>query len=163
MKLDPVTEHLKIGVRNREAVQGFIRHILNLPATETDEMMVQRHVRVKACAFVPDIHLTHQAGPPQYAEGVIHGIAGDHRMAAFHHAIQVIGRRVTDRTGERAVDGRALWSQPHMMMAEPLPDCVTCWVHTYLGMIPRYHMVHPRIKPSYSGSSSCTAANGLKA
>jgi hypothetical protein len=148
MKLDPMTEHLKIAVQDREAVQGFIRHILNLPATETDEMMVQRHVRVKARAFMPDIHLAHQAGSPQYAERVIHGIAGDHRMAAFHHAIQIIGRRVTDRSRKRAVDGCTLWSEPHSVMAKPFSDCVACWAHTYLGMIPRYHMIHPWIKPS---------------
>jgi len=69
-------------------------------------------------------------------------------MAAFYHAIQIIGRRVTDRSRKRAIDGCTLWSEPHSVMAEPFLDCVACWAHTYLGMIPRYHMIHPRIKPS---------------
>ena len=71
MKLDPMAEDLKIPLGNRETVQGGIGDILYLPASETDQVMMQRHVRIKASPFVPDIDLAHQAGLTKHAEGII--------------------------------------------------------------------------------------------
>lgn len=109
-------------------------------------MMVQRHIGVEACAFMPDIHLANEAGSPQHAERVIDSVAGDHRMPAFDDTIKVIGRGMTRRARKRAIDGRALRRESHLVTSEPFSDCIACWAHTYLGMIPTYHMDALRIK-----------------
>ena len=48
--------------------------------------------------------------------------------------------------GQRAINGRALRREPYTMLAETLLDGFSRWAHTYLGMIPRYHMICPGIK-----------------
>jgi hypothetical protein len=146
MKFNPMTQYLEIALGHREAVQCFIRHILNLPAVKTDQMMVERHIGVEACAFMADIHLAHEAGFSQHAERVIDGIAGDHRMTAFDDAIEIIGRRMTRRSRKRTINGCPLRRESHMVATEPFPDCIGCWAHTYLGMIPTYHTLYLRIK-----------------
>jgi hypothetical protein len=75
MKFDSVAEHLKIMLGHRETVQCFVGYILNLPATQTDEMVMERHIRVKARAFMPDVYLSHEPISLKHAQCVIHGIA----------------------------------------------------------------------------------------
>ena len=137
MKLYPVTEDLKVGLGPGEPVQCFVRYILDLPATEADEVMMERHVRIEARPFMSDVDLAHKTPFSKHSEGVVHGIARNHRMPAFHSPIQIIRRRVTGRPSQSTVNGGALRRQPHMVMTKPLPYCLGRWSHTYLGMIPR--------------------------
>lgn len=146
MKFDSVAKDLKIVLSHRQTVQRFIRHILNLPATKTNKMMVQRHIGVEACAFMPDVHLSHKTGSTQHAECVIDGVARDHRMPALHHPVKIIGSGMVCCSRQRAVNGRTLRCEPHVMAAKALPDRLDRWNHIYLGMIPKYHTLYLRIK-----------------
>ena len=66
-----MAEDFEISMGNRETVQGSLADVPNLPACETDEVMVQRHVGVKPRPFMADIDLAHQSRLAKHAEGVI--------------------------------------------------------------------------------------------
>ena len=138
-----MSQHLKSGFQPPgygDSIQCVVHQVEYMPASETHEMMVQRHVRIKPRAVVSDIYLMRQPGLPENAERVIHRIPGNHRVLSTNCPKQIVGGRMTRRAGERAIDGRTLRCQPDAAGPEPGADGINSQVHlSYIGIIPRYH------------------------
>ncbi len=102
-----------------QPVKRGIAEILDLPASQADQVVVQADVGIKAGSIVPIIHLMDEPCPFQDPQGVIHGVGRHLRIPAPDLPVEVFGGGVIDPLGQGLINRRPLRRHLQAPRAKP--------------------------------------------
>jgi hypothetical protein len=67
-------------IRHREAIQPFVRQILNLSTAQANQMVMGTDIRIKPGPIVPIVDLVHKPGFLQGPQSIVDRVRRDHRV-----------------------------------------------------------------------------------